>query len=378
MAEQQLITFTGKVLEMFTENPAVNVPVDPRIDIDTITAEDPSPKFVNVEVLRKGTSGNNRRYNNKVVEQTTSMIPGTQGFLGHPDPSKAGFEFREPQCIYVGAATLPDETGDLRTVAKAYLFKDSPLRTWIPASIAAGNPMTVSINGNADVLRNGDCFDVLKMNDLQSIDWANPGTEGMPTSQAMSVVSEMNNKTGGNNMSETSTQDIIKGVTLTELKAYNPVAYNAVIANATLTELQGQNPDLVKQIKDSAKITEMKLAVDGQEKSVKLTEMQDIITGYETKINDLSNQIKTAKLTEFKNNKITELVPEKLRKQIGERVAGNTEDEITKSIDTEIAYVREMMGSAFDNLPIGGTTPTGDARKQAVAALFGTHQPEKK
>lgn len=125
----------------------LNVPVDPRIDIDTITADDPDPKFVNVEVIRSGISGNNRRYNNRIVDEISDLVPGVQGFFGHPDPSKRSFEFREPQCIYVGSMTETMADGLKRCIAKAYLFKTSPLREWVPKSIAAGNPMTVSING---------------------------------------------------------------------------------------------------------------------------------------------------------------------------------------------------------------------------------------
>lgn len=58
-----------RICEMVSEMSMINVPVDPRIDIDTITADDPDPKFVNVEVIRAGVSNNNRRYNNNIVKE---------------------------------------------------------------------------------------------------------------------------------------------------------------------------------------------------------------------------------------------------------------------------------------------------------------------
>ena len=180
-----------RICEMVSEMSMINVPVDPRIDIDTITADDPDPKFVNVEVIRAGVSNNNRRYNNNIVKEISQLIVGCQGFFGHPDPSKYGFEFREPQCIYVGSIIDEMPDGLNRCIAKAYLFKTSQLREWVPKSIAAGNPMTVSINGSADIMRGGDIIDVVHMTDLQSVDWANPGTEGLETSRAMSVVTEI-------------------------------------------------------------------------------------------------------------------------------------------------------------------------------------------
>ena len=146
------------ILEMVAVNGSISndydVPIDPRINVDAITNDDSDPKFVNVEVIRSGISkGNNRRYSNSVVDSINNMIPGVQGFLGHPDPSKYGFEFREPQCIFVGSKVDIMEDGIHRIIAKAYLFKTSPLREWIPKSIAAKNPMTVSINGSGDIIR---------------------------------------------------------------------------------------------------------------------------------------------------------------------------------------------------------------------------------
>ena len=231
------MTADKRICEMMSDTALVNVPVDPRIDIATITADDPDPKFVNVEVIRAGVSGNSR-YNNNVVREVSQLVPGCQGFFGHPDPSKYGFEFREPQCIYVGSTVETMADGLDRCIAKAYLFKTSALREWVPKSIAAGNPMTVSINGAADVMRNGDLLDVIHMTELQSIDWANPGTEGMETSKAMSVVNEMKNKGGNNDMAEQiNAQDIMKNMTVAEFRAYNPNGYDSMIKGLTVTDV---------------------------------------------------------------------------------------------------------------------------------------------
>lgn len=370
------------ICEMMIDGSAqtIDVPVDPRIDIDQITADDPNPKFVNVEVLRSGISkGNNRRYNNNIVKEVNDMIPGSQGFFGHPDPSKYGFEFREPQCIFVGSMIdhMPD--GLDRTIGKCYLFRTSQLREWVPKSIAAGNPMTVSINGTGDVMRNGDILDVVHMRDLQSIDWANPGTEGMETSKAMSVVREMDNTKGGNKMDNNNAQEIIKNVTVTEFKAYNPSGYDAVIRGITVQELSAANPLLVKSIEDGVKITEMSLQVGGEAKTVKLTELQSMIGAYEQKITELESGIELAKITEYKNQKISEQVPENLREKISARVTGKTKEEIDKSLATEIEYVRELGGNNFKNMP--GTNQkkdTAESDKADILRLFGVKVEEKK
>ena len=366
-----IIKCDTRVLEMVSETTMINVPVHPSINIDVITADDPDPSFVNVEVIRGGTiSGNNRRYNNENVRQINKMVPGVQGFLGHPDPSKYGFEFREPQCIFVGSMLDTMEDGSIRCIAKCYLFKSSRLREWIPKSIAANNPMTVSINGRADVIRSGEYIDVVTVNDLESIDWANPGTEGISSSRAMSVVREMeNNNNGGNTME---VKDILKNATVTEFKAFNPDGYSSMVKSISLTELQAHNPDLVKAIEDSARISEMKLTIGGTEKVVKLTEMQGIVTDLEGQVATAKNEAKESKLTEFKTAKIAEMIPEELREQVSKRVTGDTEDAIVASINAEIGYIREMKGLGAND-PIGRqVSHSSDSVKESVARLFGS------
>ena len=366
-----IIKCDTRILEMVSETTMINVPVHPSINIDVITADDPDPRFVNVEVIRGGTiSGNNRRYNNENVRQINKMVPGVQGFLGHPDPSKYGFEFREPQCIFVGSMLDTMEDGSVRCIAKCYLFKSSRLREWIPKSIAANNPMTVSINGRADVIRSGEYIDVVTVNDLESIDWANPGTEGISSSRAMSVVREMeNNNNGGNTME---VKDILKNATVTEFKAFNPDGYSSMVKSISLTELQAHNPDLVRAIEDSARISEMKLTIGGTEKVVKLTEMQGIVTDLEGQVATAKNEAHASKLTEFKTAKIAEMIPEELREQVAKRVTGDTEDAIVASINAEIGYIREMKGLGAND-PIGRqSSHSSDSVKESVARLFGS------
>lgn len=364
-----------RICEMVSEMSMINVPVDPRIDIDTITADDPDPKFVNVEVIRAGVSNNNRRYNNNIVKEISQLIVGCQGFFGHPDPSKYGFEFREPQCIYVGSIIDEMPDGLNRCIAKAYLFKTSQLREWVPKSIAAGNPMTVSINGSADIMRGGDIIDVVHMTDLQSVDWANPGTEGLETSRAMSVVTEMNE--GGNKMAETiNAQDIIKNVSVAELRAYNPGAYDTIIKGATVQELQSINPALVQSIIESNRITEMEFTIGGKKENVKVSELQAKFDGYEATITELNNKFQKAELDAYKNQKIAEMVDEDHIEAFKKRVTGNTKAEIDASINSEIEFVREMGG--MNNRPAPRKAPGGDNDiKDAVARMFGVKSENK-
>jgi hypothetical protein len=365
----QRICELATILEIVTDNTSINVPIDPRIDIKTLTADDKNPMFVNVEVVRNGMSGNRRRYPNNVVHEIAMMIPGTQGYFGHPDPNKTGFEFRDPQCVYVGSMIEEQQDGVIRAIGKAYVYKSSNLREWLPKSIAAGKPLTVSINGVGDVVRDltNNVTEVRTMSKLDSIDWANPGTEGMGTSQALSVVSEMNNG-GGDNMAERN--EIVKSVTVTELQAYNPEAIVTIAKGMTIAELQQRNPDLVKQIQDSAKITEMSLKVDGADKAVKLGDVQGLLDARDSKITELQNSINQSKLDTFRTSKLAEVEDVKIREQIGKRVVGKTEKEIEDSIAFELSYIKEI-SSGNNNIPKKNARSADVDMENSVKALFG-------
>lgn len=363
-----------RICEMMGDTAMVNVPIDPRIDIATITADDSDPKFVNVEVIRAGVSGNNRRYNNNIINEVSQLVPGCQGFFGHPDPSKYGFEFREPQCIYVGSVVETMADGLNRCIAKAYLFKTSPLREWVPKSIAAGNPMTVSINGSADVMRSGDLLDVIHMTELQSIDWANPGTEGMETSKAMSVVNEMKNKGGAEMAEPINAQDIMKNMSVAEFKTYNPNGYNNMIKSITVQELQATNPELVESIIEANKVTEMKFTIGGKEETVKVSELQGKFDNYESKITELENAKTQAELDAYKDQKIREMVDDAHVATFMKRVSGKTKAEIDASIQGEIDFVREMGGMNNTPVPRNKQKLNDSDMKDAVLNMFGVRR----
>ena len=377
----QQITYTMnnklRICEMMNIGSSIDVPVHHSIDIDTLTADDPDPKFVIVEVLRAGISkGNNRRYNNNIVKEVNDMVPGVQGFFGHPDPSKHGFEFREPQTIFVGSMIdhMPD--GLDRCIAKAYILKTSPLREWVPKSIAAGNPMTVSINGTGDIMRNGDILDVIHMSELESIDWANPGTEGMGTSKAISIVKEMQmqNEGGSEMADQLSIQDVIKNATVTEFKAFNPTGYKSILENVTVAELQDANQKLVDSIIENNRITELSYMIGEEKKTIKITELQSLIDGYENTIMKLEEDAKKAKITEYKNRKLMELVPDNIREKVGARVSGNTEAEIDASLESEMSYIREISG--FNNLPAPRTPQGSSDDMKGMLDIFGSKKSE--
>jgi len=391
--------FGGGVLELYKDGASsYNVPVHPSIDVSELVKDDENPMFANIEVIREGVSeGNNRVFDAHSVRQIYDLIQGQIGYFGHPDPDKHGHEFRDPQSIYVGAMLDTVETpwGEtiLRILAKTYVFKSSNLREWIPKAQAAGNPMTVSINALGDIETDGSYIYIKNITKLESIDWANPGTQGMSESQVLSVVSEMqknnNNDMGGNLEMDKNT--ILKGVTIAELASVNPTLVSNIISNVSITELEASAPKVVAQIKEGAKITEMALKVGGEDKTIKLVDVQGIVDAKDVKITELQGTIDTAitdaaktELETFKTQKITELVADEYREKITARVTGDTKETIEASINTEVAYITEMIGANNMSAPIGNTSRTDgggivnatNISGEQMGQLFGAKQPD--
>lgn len=376
LEEDRILEIAGIVLGR-SEESVFNIPNDENIDIAQLTADDDNPMFVNVEIIRNGQSGNNRVYDDNIVRIINDMVPGTMGYLGHPDPGKTGFEFRDPQCIYVGSQVVDMDNGVIASIGKAYIFKTSPLREWIPKSMIAGNPMTVSINAYGDIYNDpsSDAKYVKNINRLESIDWANPGTEGFSSSTAISVVKEMKEEEGDNIMGD-SRENIVKGVSLAEIKAYNPDITTGLLKDVTVTELKKSNPALYDSIVESNRITEVKLVIGGEEKSVKLDEIQELINKGQDEVSKLNTKISEIELKATKDKLISEMVPEQYVDKILPRVIGNNEKEIKECIESELSYITEIADVKFDNLPKGNTQrkSQNDNMEESIKKLFGVQE----
>lgn len=330
-----------------------SVPNAPNIDVNEITKGDDDPMFVTVEVIRSRVkSGNNRVYDDNVVKQIAELLPGTPGYLGHQDPSKRSFEFREPHSLYVGSVVKTDQTtGQVRALGKAYIYKNSPLREYIRTHNAANNPLCVSIEGEGSGMRGtGDTTIITRIDRLKSVDWANPQTAGLPDSKILSIMTEMIDE-GGNNMDP---KEVIKNVTLTEIKAYNPAVVDGLVKGITLAELRASNPTVVQEIENAVRVSEMTLKVEGTEKKVPLTEIQGIITAAEATISEMKAMAGLEKhLQETLEAEVSEEHRDRVKARIS-LVPSMTKDKITEMVKAEVAYITEISGtSGTNNKPRG-------------------------
>ena len=169
-------------------------------------------------------------------------------------------------------------------------------------------------------------------------------------------------------------QEIMKNMTVAEFRAYNPNGYDSMLKGITVQELQAVNPDLIACIVEEHKVTEMQFTIGGKQETVKVTELQDKFDAYEQKITELENAEKQAKLDAYKTKKVTEMVDEAHVDVFMKRVSVNTEAEIDASIESEIAFVREMGG--MNNTPAPRNThKLGDNNmKSAVRNMFGVKE----
>lgn len=177
-------------------------------------------------------------------------------------------------------------------------------------------------------------------------------------------------------MAEQTAQDIMKNMTVAEFKAYNPTGYDGLLKGLTVQELQAVNPTLVNTIIENNKVTEMQFTIGGKQETVKVTEIQSKFDIYEQKITELQNAKVQAELDTYKLQKVTEMVDEAHVETFMKRVSGNTKEEIDKSIEAEIAFVREMGG--MNNIPAPRSRQQGGQNmEQAMLSLFGVKTDKK-
>jgi len=343
---------TGSVIGIEDEQ-SINIPIDERLDIDQIVVDgDTKPVFVIVETVRSDTaSRNGRLFTERSVMDIHNQTPGTMGYLGHPDPSRVGFEFRDPQSIFVGSI-LETEGGILRAISKAYIFPESPLRQWVPASIAAGNPIGVSVFGDGQGRPDPISGNVIieRMHNLESIDWTNPGTQGMLNSESLNVVNEMD-QNGQNNQGGSKDMEVgvkLDTITIAELKQANPTIVDNIIANISIAELQQHNPKVVEKIQDEVKVSEISLTLNGEEKKVSLKDVQSHIDARDIVIKEMTNDKIATEMAGLVETKITELVEEDYRDAVKNRVTKNNyadEASLVAAINEEVTFIAELAGN---------------------------------
>lgn len=180
MAEKQIkeaVVLTATVGEIgMDEGKIVQIPTARLERINSADPEKHPAKFVTVEV-ESGWSKNKRHWPPAVLDSIANQIAEKEpvGYKGHPLLKKdfdKGSDYPDPQTLWMGAISTLSEKGK-RLLVKGYNLTDQ-----IRRELASGATRTVSICGDATMRAVKGGYEVEDF-ELESIDWARPGGQGM-------------------------------------------------------------------------------------------------------------------------------------------------------------------------------------------------------
>lgn len=344
------------LLEMADES-SIDIPFDSNLDIEEITADDEHPMFVIVEVLRNTLSLNKRRYSTKNVVEVSEQIIGKPAYLGHANPNGVGWEFREPHALFVGSITEQIDN-KLRCLAKAYLFKTSELREWLPKTLKAGNPLQVSLSAKASGYKQGEEIIISSITELESVDFCNSGTAGVPTSLVLNVT-EMLEK-GDLDMDRA---EVIASLTIEEIQScpnYNEAIPEQITEISLVIDEEAENVPLtevqtkINEIKSRPYVVNVEL--DGQMKTLTGDEITNTITELyanrnllQAKIDEIYAKQELDRIKAYKESKVFEMFGEKQGAIVLDRITGETEEAIDGQIAEMKTFIDALNVNVVDN-----------------------------
>lgn len=344
------------LLEMADES-SIDIPFDSNLDIEEIISDDEHPMFVIVEVLRNTLSLNKRRYSTKNVIEVSEQIIGKPAYLGHANPNGVGWEFREPHALFVGAITEQIDN-KLRCLAKAYLFKTSELREWLPKTLKVGNPLQVSLSAKASGYKQGEEIIISSITELESVDFCNSGTAGVPTSLVLNVT-EMLEK-GDLDMDRA---EVIASLTIEEIQScpnYNEAIPEQITEISLVIDEEAENVPLaevqtrINEIKERPYVVNVEL--DGQMRTLTGDEIYDTITELyanrnllQAKIDEIYAKQELDRIKAYKESKVFEMFGEKQGAIVLDRITGETEEAIDGQIAEMKSFIDALNVNVVDN-----------------------------
>ncbi len=162
--------------------------------IAEMTKGDEKPYFVEFTALYEGLSDNHRLYTKGAVESCAKAMLGVNMYKGHLQPGNEDWQYREPVGQVVATRTAVVEIEGRRVLVakgKAYITTaDAKLRGDIDRKMAG----PLSILGDARSFRElgSNKRTITHIHKpLKSVDFCNPGTNGMALAGVTAVVREM-------------------------------------------------------------------------------------------------------------------------------------------------------------------------------------------
>ncbi len=330
--------YTATIAEMSADGKGALVVVDPDLLRGVVDSDDTDPMFVTIEVLNEGVSRNGRNWTRELISSVAEQVNAKKvdGYRGHLTEDERSHKSPDAETIWLGA-TAKEVDGKVRLFAKGYVLPYAKnLRSYLKSAKAAGKNVAVSVYGTARQAAK-DAAGVISMANfnLESIDWARPGSEGVPNSGVFMITAEMNSE-----VKEGETMDkaeVLKAVSVSELKEANPEIVSEITNDVT------SSFDAVVQEMEEIK------ALAGDEPVKVIQEMRAQLTDLELD-NELREKvqspvarkvIKQLVVSEMASDSIvSELVDKVLTSEEGKAVVKETLDaapQITPSIDRPAA-----------------------------------------
>jgi len=249
------------------------------INLQALAEGDKDPMFVTVRVLSETVSNNNNRYTKEVLESVKNQILAKtpDGYLGHLTDAERSTKFPTPQTLWVGADLVTEANGKSSVIAKGYVLPGANIRTYLKKAALLGKKISVSIYGQASRVFNrlDKCYDI-KTLDLESIDWARSGAQGVKDANLLAITKE----------SMKSHQDHIASATVEELEEFNPELIQEIVESAkdeTLKEMKKESDKEVKELKSTIKEITDEL---GESPLEKVAEMREELEGVSERLSE--------------------------------------------------------------------------------------------
>ena len=231
--ERAYITTPATIAEMEMNSTLIDVPFAPGVDVEALTKDDPDPLFVTVEVLNPQVSKNKNNWTIDMLHDVAKQINESRpnGYMGHLDEAEMHTKNPETVTIWLGAKVVETDSGP-KLFAKGYVLPTTlgtSFKTYLRKAKAAAKQVAVSVFGLADKKWNDikKAYDIRSF-DLESIDWARHGKEGIAGMSYYALASEMENNNNLNNPMDKI--EVIKEMKVDDLKEHNPAIVQSIIS----------------------------------------------------------------------------------------------------------------------------------------------------
>lgn len=341
-------TLKASITEMTTTVDGGNIDFEiDKTKIEKILKRDKNPLFVTIQVAREGVSRNGRNYSAETMREIAEQINSKQpdGYKGHLTDEERSHKSPDAQTIWLGAKVMTDKDGKTAVYAKGYVMPSAKrFREYLETAADLGKNVAVSIFGGAKkAVYNAKekAYDIVGI-EVDSVDWARPGSEGIPNDGTLILASEMHNNKNPKEDDHMDRVQVIKDVKLGEMTEHNPELV-AEIQTAAKAELETQ-------------IAEMTAITDelGEKPLEKIAEMREKIRGIE-----LSESLQSRVANKNARPVIRKMV---LAEMKADEAVDTTVERVLQTGQAQ-AIIKEMT-------VVPKVNPTNDDKSQSTARKF--------